>query len=145
MQKTILMLLILALAGCAPRPDVTFKNIEVFNARLVMPPAGTAEPAAAAYMLIKNGSQRTDELLSVSTVIGEASLHETSMVGGVASMDPIYSIKLPSGASVELKPGSYHILVTGLEQGLKPGDIVQLTLHFEKAGEMIVPLKVSAQ
>jgi len=39
---------------------------------------------------------------------------------------------------VELKPGSYHIMLIGLKQDLKPGDRIEITLRFEKAGEIKV-------
>ena len=38
------------------------------------------------------------------------------------------------GARVELKPGSYHLMLIGLKRALAPGQTVTLTLEFERAG-----------
>jgi len=41
-----------------------------------------------------------------------------------------------------MKPGSYHIMLLGLKQALNPGDVVHVTLIFQKAGEMFVDAPV---
>jgi copper(I)-binding protein len=43
---------------------------------------------------------------------------------------------------VELKPGSYHLMLTGLKQQPKEGDKVKGTLEFEKAGTVEVEYAV---
>ena len=41
-----------------------------------------------------------------------------------------------------LKPGGYHIMLMDLKQPLKEGDLLKLTLVFEKAGEIEVEATV---
>lgn len=41
-----------------------------------------------------------------------------------------------------MKPGSYHIILLGLKQALTPGEVVHVTLTFQKAGEMSVEAPV---
>ncbi len=48
------------------------------------------------------------------------------------------------GATVELKPGGYHIMMTGLKEPLKEGAMVKGTLTFENAGTVPVAFKVEA-
>ncbi len=43
-------------------------------------------------------------------------------------------LKTEAGKSVVLKPGGYHLMLTGLKAPLKQGDLLKLTLVFEKAG-----------
>ena len=43
---------------------------------------------------------------------------------------------------IEMKPGGYHIMLMGLAEPLKEGDEVDLTLTFEKAGEVKVTARV---
>jgi hypothetical protein len=41
-----------------------------------------------------------------------------------------------------MKPGGYHIMLLGLTRDLKPGDTVNVTLTFDKAGRMTVDAPV---
>jgi periplasmic copper chaperone A len=51
-------------------------------------------------------------------------------------------LEVPPGQSVELKPGSYHIMLLDLKRQLKDGDTVKGTLQFEKAGRVEVEYAV---
>ena len=55
-------------------------------------------------------------------------LHEMSMEGDVMKMRPIDAVPLPSGQTVELKPGGLHVMLLGLKQPMRPGETVPLTL-----------------
>jgi copper(I)-binding protein len=63
-------------------------------------------------------------------------LHETIERDGKMVMQPRLQFDIPAGGTLEMEPGSYHIMLLGLKQGLKPGDTVKVTLTFRKAGEM---------
>jgi len=60
-----------------------------------------------------------------------AEVHEMSMAGNVMSMSPVARLAVQAGATVELKPGGYHLMLTGLRAPLKKGDQVPLRLFFE--------------
>ena len=47
-----------------------------------------------------------------------------------------------AGARVELRPGSYHLMLIGLKRALTPGQTVILTLRFERAGAAHDPREV---
>ena len=51
-------------------------------------------------------------------------------------------IELPAGQTVELKPGSLHVMLFDLKQPLKEGDSFPLTLAFEKEGAREVTVRV---
>ena len=57
-------------------------------------------------------------------------------------MQPIARLEIPAGGTVELKPGSYHIMLIDLTKELKAGDTIEITLKFEKAGEITVTAEV---
>ena len=63
-----------------------------------------------------------------------AQLHESVEKDGVATMQPVETLEIPAGGSVELKPGGYHIMLMGLKAPLKKGDMIMLELKFEHAG-----------
>ncbi len=108
--------------------------------------------AGAAYMTIQNTGTAADSLLgAASPVATSVEVHETVVMGspapgasgdgGMMGMQPVARLEIPAGGTVELKPGSFHIMLVGLQQDLKVGDTIEITLTFEKAGEV----KVTAQ
>ncbi len=84
-----------------------------------------------------------DRLLSASSpAAGTAEIHSMTMDGNVMKMRQVDAIELAAGQTGELKPGGYHLMLMGLKAPLKAGDQFPLTLKFEKAGEVVVTVKV---
>ena len=109
--------------------------------------------AGAAYMKIENTGSAADALIGASSPAATtAEVHETVVMGspapgtsgdgGMMGMQPVKRLEIPAGGTVELKPGSYHIMLIGLKQDLKVGDSVEITLTFEKVGEIKVTATV---
>ena len=97
----------------------------------------------AAYVTISNRGSEADALLSASTdVATTVELHETVKQDGKMVMRPLPKFDVPAGGQLEMKPGSYHIMLLGLKQDLKPGEAVNVGLSFEKAGQMSVEAPV---
>ena len=71
-----------------------------------------------------------------------AGLHETVLQDGVMKMQHVDALDIPANGQLRMKPGGYHIMLMGLAKPLKEGDEIELTLIFEKAGEMKVKAKV---
>ena len=72
------------------------------------------------------------KLVSVqSPVAGVSEIHEMTMSDGVMKMRAIPALELPAGKAVELKPGSYHLMLMDLKAPVKDGDMVPLTLVVE--------------
>jgi periplasmic copper chaperone A len=96
---------------------------------------------AAAYVTIE--STAGDRLTGASTPAAQkAELHSMTMDGNVMKMRQVDAIDLPAGQAVTLKPGGYHIMLTGLAQPLKEGQSFPLTLTFAKAGTQDVTVTV---
>jgi copper(I)-binding protein len=91
---------------------------------------------AAAYLTIENKGKAPDRLVSVSSPVGNAAVHQMSMTNGVMSMRPVDGgIAIAPGQKVTLAPGGYHIMITDLKSPLKEGvGMLHVTLTFEKAG-----------
>jgi hypothetical protein len=97
----------------------------------------------AVYVKISNHGQGPDAIVSASSEAAETvELHEVLNDAGVMRMRPVPRIEVPAGATVELKPGGYHIMLLGLRGDLKPGTTVKVTLSREKAGPMTVEAQV---
>lgn len=115
--------------------------------RLVQPHARASAPgqtAAAAYVTIVNAGP-ADRLLSASAPISKSvEMHSMVMEGDVMRMRPLEAIDVPSGRSIELKPGRLHLMFMGLKAPLRAGDRFALRLRFERAGEVVVDVPVQA-
>lgn len=59
-------------------------------------------------------------------------VHEMAIQGDVMRMRQVQSVDLPAGQAVELKPGGHHIMLMNLKSQVKEGDVVPLTLVFER-------------
>jgi copper(I)-binding protein len=106
---------------------------------------GTAVPGerGAAYMIIRNGGDADDALIGASSDVATATeVHESKMDGDTVTMRQVDRIGVTAQGSVELKPGGYHVMFIGLTRELKSGDVVSVTLHFEKAGDVAVQATV---
>ncbi len=110
--------------------------------------AGMKDGNSAAYMLIQNGTDADDDLIgAVSDAAQAVELHLSQMkADGTMEMLQQQSIALPAGKAVELKPGSYHVMLIGLTRDLKAGDEISLTLKFKNREDitLTIPVKDAA-
>ena len=97
-----------------------------------------------AYLKITNTGAEADRLVGGSLPIATAvEVHEMSMTDGVMKMRKLErGLEIKPGQTVELKPGGYHLMFTGLRQALQQGRLVKGTLQFEKAGSVEVEYRV---
>lgn len=100
--------------------------------------------AAGGFAAIENTGSDDDRLISVSTpVAGRAEIHEMAVNNGVMTMRQSENgFAVPAGATSEMKPGGFHMMLMDLKQPLVEGEKVPVTLTFEKAGEVTVELAV---
>jgi len=114
-------------------------DIQITNAWARATPGGAQ--AAAAYVTIE--SPAGDRLTAVSTPAAQkADIHSMTNDNGVMKMRPVDGLDLPAGQAVALKPGGYHIMLTGLAKPLEEGQSFPLTLDFAKAGARQVTVTV---
>lgn len=87
---------------------------------------------SAAYMMLVNGTGRSVELIGASSDVASAvEVHLSQMTAdGVMQMIKQDAVEIPSRRMLELKPGSYHIMLIGLKQDLNVGDSITITLYF---------------
>lgn len=105
------------------------QNVQVKDAwvRTAVP----GQKATGAYMTItaKDGAR----LVGVaSPVAGVAEIHEMKMDGNVMKMRAVAGgLELPAGKPVELKSGSYHLMLMDLKAALPKDTTIPLTLVFK--------------
>jgi copper(I)-binding protein len=117
---------------------------------------GDAKPAAGAmaageggdavgavYLTIRNSAGAPDRLLKASSAIAKnVELHTMIKNGDVMEMRQVEAIDVPANGEVALKPGSFHVMLIGLNKELKPGDTFDVTLQFAQAGSVTVQASV---
>ncbi|MEJ1157527.1 copper chaperone PCu(A)C [Prosthecomicrobium sp. N25] len=98
------------------------------------------------YVKLTNSGSTPDRLLSgTSEVAGRVEIHEMSVVDGVMRMREMpKGVEIAPGATVEFKPGGYHLMFMELKRPLAAGESVKGSLTFEKAGTIAVEFKVEA-
>ena len=103
-------------------------------------------PVAGGYLKITNTGATPDRLTGGSAEVAKRfEIHEMSMDGGVMKMRELKNgLEIAPGATVELKPNSYHIMLQGLSRPLAKGERVKASLTFEMAGKGEVEFAVEA-
>ena len=98
--------------------DYKAGSIDIINPWSRATPKGAS--VAAGYMKITNNGTTADRLISGSVDIAPTfEVHEMSMDNGVAKMRPVKGgLEIKPGETVELKPGSFHVMFVGLKNPL---------------------------
>jgi len=124
---------------------ITLGNLTLTGpfARATLPNA----PVAGGFLTIANRGHQDDRLVAAaSPAAGYMEVHEMAMEGDVMRMRELAGgLPIPAGATVELKPGGFHVMFMDLKQPLVEGATVEVTLTFEKAGSVTVPLAIRAR
>ncbi|EIM29171.1 DUF1775 domain-containing protein [Microvirga lotononidis] len=96
------------------------------------------------YVSITNTGATPDRLIGGSfPLASKVEVHEMRLDGDVMRMKPVEGgLEIKPGATVELKPGGYHLMFMDLKEPLKEGQTVKGTLVFEKAGSVEVEYAV---
>ena len=88
------------------------------------------QKATGAFMKIT--AKDNSKLVGVtSPAAGVTEIHEMKMDKDVMKMSAIPSLPIPAGQTVELKPGSYHVMLMDLKGPLADKSMVPVTLMFE--------------
>jgi copper(I)-binding protein len=108
------------------------------------------QKATGAFMTLtaRDGSRLVG---AASPVAGVTQVHEMKMEGDVMKMRALKEgLELPAGKAIELKPGSFHIMLMDLKVALPRDSTIPLTLTFRDAKgqhstlELKVPVATSA-
>lgn len=135
--------LLTTVALAAQALDYKLGALEIVNPWTRATPA--TAPSGGGFLVIKNTGTTSDRLIAVkSQTSGKVEIHEMKMDGNVMRMRELEKgLEIPPGATVELKPGGYHIMFMGLKAPFEKDARVPATLVFEKAGSIDVELSVA--
>jgi periplasmic copper chaperone A len=121
--------------------EATKANVTVTHPWVRATPGGAVN--GAAFLEIKTGPGAADRLIEASSPVAtRVEIHTHIVDGNVMRMRRVENLPVAGGGSVVLKPGGDHIMLMGLRQPLKEGELVKLTLVFEKAGAIDIEATV---
>lgn len=96
----------------------------------------------AGFLTIQSKGE-ADRLIGFrSALVKRPELHTHINDNGIMKMRQVEAIDVPAGGEVALRPGGLHLMMMGLTGHLTEGDTVDVTLIFEKAGDVEVKLPV---
>jgi copper(I)-binding protein len=117
-------------------------DIEVKSAWARPTVAGQMGTGAFMHLTSREGAR----LLGASSdVAGVVEIHEMAMEGNVMRMRAIRSLDLPSGGTVELKPGGHHIMLMDLKRPLATGEKIKVELRLETRDKKLVTQPVEIE
>lgn len=136
MRLALSLALVLYAAG-ARAGDIAITDFWAFSATPV-------SQAGAGYLVIHNRGSEDDRLIgAASDAATRVELHQHVLQGDVVQMHNILDgMAIPAGETVVLAPGGDHVMFMGLANPWRDGDVVDLTLTFERAGEIDLQLVV---
>ena len=100
------------------------------------------ETVAADDATTTTGAEGGDMTTTTAAMGGDMTTTTGMDGGGMMSMQPVESIPVAAGATVALEPGGYHIMLLDVKKVLAVGDTIDVTLTFEKAGEVTTTAEV---
>jgi periplasmic copper chaperone A len=124
-------------------PAAALAEVEVHEPYAIASHAGAQ--SGAAFMVIHNHGGPDDRLLSVrSDVAARTELHTHIMAddGAMQMVHVTEGFPLPTDAEILMDRGGAHVMFLGLTQPFEDGLTFDLTLVFEVAGEVTIPVTV---
>jgi len=107
--------------------------------------SGMGAIAGAAFMTIVNTGEEDDRLVAASSNVAERVELHTHLIdaNGVARMVEVEDgFAVPAGRSHALERGGDHVMFMGLKEPFAPGETIEVTLTFEKAGDVTIEVPV---
>ena len=103
-----------------------------------------AQKATGAFMQLSSKAGVT--LVGVaSPAASVVELHEMVMDNNMMKMRALPRLDVQAGKLVELKPGSYHVMLIDLKKPLAKGEIVPITLKVEGKDKKVELVEVKAE
>ena len=114
----------------------------------VVLPAIPGRPAVAYFRVEGGASEGAATLIGVRGPFRRAELHETMGSAGphgmtMSAMRPLKGVPLTYDAPVEFAPGGKHVMLFGLDPGLKPGQTVRFDLLAASGDKPPVPVELA--
>lgn len=104
--------------------------------------------SGAAFLIIENTGDEDDRLIDARSDVAkrvELHTHKENSEGVMQMLHVKEGFAIAAGGTHMLKRGGDHVMFMGLHHGLSHGDVVGVTLVFEKAGEIAIDVPVDLE
>ena len=129
----------LALAGCGSGSGSGDSGPDLSVSGAYMPQPVSASMAAG-FLTITNAGGTAAELTSVTSDLGEVTLHETVD----SAMREMTDAEVPAHGKLVFESGANHLMFEKLKRKPKQGETVEVELHFAGADPVTVEMPVKA-
>ncbi|TPW02912.1 MAG: hypothetical protein FD124_3212 [Alphaproteobacteria bacterium] len=140
-MKRVLAAAVLALAACSPAAQKAPEAPLAPEAAAPGPPV-EGQTTGAGFLAVRNGGEADRLVAAFSPATSSIELHTHRHVDGMMRMEKVDAVDIPAGGAVVFEPGGLHLMMFGLAP---TGDVIPVTLKFEKGGDVTVPFKVMAR
>lgn len=128
--------------ACSALAQPASSLVEISDA-WIRPPTGDAGMVTA-YFTIFNKSQEEEHLIRVETSTAERAIVQRMRIRNMRAVyETIPMLRIDAIERRKLRPGGYQVTLQRLTKPLRVGEIVLLTLTFERAGRIEVNARVS--
>ncbi|THD81524.1 copper chaperone PCu(A)C [Aliigemmobacter aestuarii] len=104
--------------------------------------------SGAAFMVIENHTDQDDRLVAAASDVAEKvelHTHKEDANGVMQMIEVEEGFAIPAQGNHALARGGDHVMFLGLTRELAHGDVVTVTLTFEKAGDVVVEIPVDLE
>ncbi len=142
--SSIIFALTMFVASCVLASAHEYKVGDLIIDHPLIPATVKAAPVAAGYLTIKNNGTEADKLIRVEAGFSaKQQIHTMRMVDGVMRMRPLKEgVVIPAGGEATLQRGGNHLMFMKLSEQMQAGELRDVTLVFEKAGEIKIGMIV---
>lgn len=133
-----------ALAFALPFAAAAHDGVQVHDAFALISPAGGS---GAVFMRIDNAAAEDDRLVAARSDAAmrvELHTHAEDEAGVMRMIEVEEGFPIPAGGERLLQRGGDHVMLMGLTRELNDGDIIALTLEFEREGAVELEVAVGA-
>lgn len=131
-------------AGFLPANAHEYKQGNLLIEHPVIPATVKVAPVAAGYLRIVNSGDEDDRLISISAEFSQKQeIHTMKVIDGVMRMRPVENgVVIPAKGEAVLKRGGDHLMFIKLAEPMEAGQLRDVTLTFEKAGDISIGMIV---
>lgn len=85
-----------------------------------------------AFAIVENSGATPRTVVAASSDVSDTvELHEMKNENGMMRMSPVKTFDIPANGKLELKPGSFHVMLFDVKKKLVDGDKVKISLTLD--------------
>jgi len=96
-----------------------------------------------AFAVVENPSATAKAIVAASSDISDkVELHEMKNENGMMKMSPVKKVDVPANGKLELKPGSFHVMLFDVKKKISDGEKISLTFTFDDGSKVTTQAQV---